>query len=120
MSIGFLCPVCPAVTNMEVVRQEKKWTDTPLTRPIRQQLSCRLQSAWSQFYTSVQCYTVKSGGLCTQVCIYLSCLCTQGLQTLGAEVLGVATLGPLLNIKCQFAQSGQRGAGTGSLLVSNG
>ena len=38
----------------------------------------------------------------------------------GAEVLGVATLGPLLNIKCQFAQSGQRGAGTGSLLVSNG
>ena len=118
MSIGFLCPVCPAVTNMEVGRQEKKWTDTPLTRPIRQQLSCRLQSAWSQFYTSVQCYTLKSGGLWTQVCVYLSChVC---VYKHWCWVLGVATLGPLLNIKCQFAQSGQRGAGTGSLLVSNG
>ena len=46
-------------------------------------------------------------------CMYLSCLCAQGLQTLGAEVPGVATLGPLLNIKCQFAQSGQRGAARG-------
>ena len=39
MSIGFLCLVCPAVTNMEVGRQEKKWPDTPQTGPIYQQLS---------------------------------------------------------------------------------